>query len=83
MSIYQTCPKCGLSTSECGNVCDLCIQEAAELKLKTCQECLQKMIKAARFLLDEYDEAQWREPEYRLQSVLAEVDAALDALEGK
>jgi dynactin complex subunit len=33
MSIYQTCPNCGLSTSEGGAVCELCLNERTQKEL--------------------------------------------------
>jgi hypothetical protein len=33
VSIYQTCPECGLSTSEGGRVCELCLDERTQKKL--------------------------------------------------
>lgn len=34
MSIYQACPRCGLSTSEGGAVCPLCIEEDQQKELE-------------------------------------------------
>lgn len=55
MSIYQECPKCHLSTSEFGNVCELCKEEAKDNLIFKLEDQLVLAISALEFYANKYN----------------------------